>query len=90
VNVVLERLDAPEPQELFDLIIATNVLVYYDVFEQSLALTNIAKMLRPGGLFLANDLVFELPRTPMNLLDFADAVYTDRGTGDRFVWYQRQ
>jgi hypothetical protein len=90
VNVVLQRLQPVEAGGLFDLIIATNVLVYYDVFEQSLALANVAKMLRPGGLFLSNDLVFELPATPMNLLDFTDVVYTDVGNGDRFVWYQRQ
>ena len=35
--------------ERFDLIVATNVLVYYDAFEQALALANIASMLRPGG-----------------------------------------
>ena len=44
--MVLQRLDGHAPDALFDVIIATNVLVYYDVFEQSLAVTNIAKMLR--------------------------------------------
>ena len=37
-----------DPRERFDLIIATNVLVYYDVFEQSLALANLATMMRRG------------------------------------------
>ncbi len=54
VNVVLERLDPLQADEQFDLIIATNVLLYYDRFEQGLALTNIGKMLRPGGFFLTN------------------------------------
>ncbi|HWW83465.1 MAG TPA: class I SAM-dependent methyltransferase, partial [Vicinamibacterales bacterium] len=90
VNVVLQRLQSLEAGGLFDLIIATNVLIYYDVFEQSLALANVAKMLRPGGLFLSNDLVFELAATPMNLLDVTDVVYSDIGNGDRFIWYQRQ
>jgi hypothetical protein len=90
VNVVLQRLQPLEAGGLFDLIIATNVLIYYDVFEQSLALANVAKMLRPGGIFLSNDLVFELAATPMNLVDVTDVVYSDIGNGDRFIWYQRQ
>jgi chemotaxis methyl-accepting protein methylase len=90
VNVVLQRLQPLEAGGLFDLIIATNVLIYYDVFEQSLALANVAKMLRPGGIFLSNDLVFELAATPMNLVDVADVLYSDIGNGDRFIWYQRQ
>jgi hypothetical protein len=55
VNIVLERTD----DEPFDLVVATNILVYYDAFEQSLALTNIAKMLRPGGFLLTN---YAVPR----------------------------
>ena len=54
LNIVLERLDPLDPQERFDLIVATNVLVYYDAFQQALALANIVHMLRPGGLFLTN------------------------------------
>ena len=38
----------------FDLIVATNILVYYDAFDQALALANIAKMLAPGGFFITN------------------------------------
>ena len=55
LNIVLQRLEPLAPGERFDLIIATNLLVYYDVFERSLALANVEKMLRPGGLFLANN-----------------------------------
>ena len=90
MNVVLQRLEQPEPQKRFDAIIATNVLVYYDVFEQSLALANLAAMLRPGGLLLSNDLLHELPTLPMNAIDHTDVGYTDAGDGDRVIWYQRQ
>src|SRR5499433_1752383 len=38
LNIVHQRMATPQD---FDLIIATNILVYYDVFEQSLALANI-------------------------------------------------
>ena len=89
-NVVLQRLEQPDPRERFDLIIATNVLVYYDVFEQSLALANLATMLRRGGLFLSNNLIRELPATPMDSAGFTDVGYTDSGDGDRILWYQRR
>ena len=49
LNIVLQRLEPLPPGKLFDLIVATDILVYYDVFEQSLALANVAAMLRPGG-----------------------------------------
>ena len=54
VNIVLERLEPLADADRFDLVLATNVLVYYDSFEQTLALANIARMLRPGGFFLTN------------------------------------
>lgn len=40
----------------YDLVVATNVLLYCNDRELSLALTNIAGALRPGGYFLHNDL----------------------------------
>jgi hypothetical protein len=55
VNIVTERLD----KEAFDLVIATNVFIYYDRFEQALALSNVEAMMRPSGLLLAN---FSAPR----------------------------
>src|SRR6185369_13952162 len=67
-NIVLQRPD-PLPGDMrFDLVIATNILIYYDVFEQSLALANISRMLAPGGLLLTNNPVFELPATPMRAI----------------------
>lgn len=94
MNIVLERLEPVPPDEPFDLIVATNVLLYYDVFEQSLAAANIAKMLRPGGLLLTNNRIFELPALPLGGVGFTDSVYmTLPGigeTGDRIIWYQRQ
>jgi SAM-dependent methyltransferase len=54
LNVVVEHLNQTAG-ERFDLVVATNVFVYYDSFEQSLALLNIESMLAPGGIFLSND-----------------------------------
>jgi hypothetical protein len=51
LNIVTERLE-----QKYDLVIATNVLLYFNTNELSLALTNIAEMLPPGGYFVHNDL----------------------------------
>ncbi len=59
-NIVYQHL-SPAQQEGFDLIIGTNVFVYFSVFEQGLARRNMALMLRPGGFVLSNG---ELPGTP--------------------------
>ena len=89
LNIVTERLDLQ-----FDLVIATNILLYYDVFEQSMAAVNIAKMLRPGGFLLTNNRIFELPNSPLAGVGFTDATYMSLpgigDVGDRVIWYQRQ
>ena len=92
LNIVLQRLEPLAADERFDLIVATNILLYYDVFEQWLALANVAKMLRSGGFFLSNNPVFELSITPIRGVGWTDVVYyTDRQRpGDRLLWYQRQ
>ena len=88
-NIVLQRLEAPGGQG-FDLLIATNILVYYDVFEQSLALANVERMLRPGGLLLSNNALLELPGSHMHSGGYETVAYSDRpGDGDHIVWYQR-
>ncbi len=88
-NIVLQRLPTADGQG-FDLLIATNILVYYDVFEQSLALANIERMLRPGGLLLSNNALLELPGSSMHSGGYESVAYSDRpGDGDHIVWYQR-
>jgi SAM-dependent methyltransferase len=93
LNIVLQRVEPLATGEQFDLIVATNILLYYDVFEQSLALTNIAKMLRPGGLFLTNDRLLELPASPVRPAGERDVTYMklpDASVkGDHLTWYQR-
>lgn len=84
-NIVLERL----PDAKFDLVIATNILVYYDAFEQSLALTNIAAMLRPGGLFLTNYAVSPLPPLEPKAAAVVPVFWDSRKQGDTLFWYRR-
>ena len=89
LNIVLERQDLA-PERKFDLIIATNVLVYYGIFEQSLALSNLASMLRPQGLFLSNNYVSPLPDIPMTIVGDTEVSYTGDKTGDFVIWYERR
>jgi len=54
LNIVTQHVEAPTSQK-FDLIVATNILLYYDRLEQALALLNIESMLSNGGVTLLND-----------------------------------
>jgi chemotaxis methyl-accepting protein methylase len=59
LDVVCQRLEMPADQK-FDLVIGTNVFLYYGAFDQMLLRSNIALMLKPGGFLLSND---KLPDT---------------------------
>jgi len=88
LNVVLQR-EAVSDNAKFDLLIATNILVYYDIFEQSLALANVQSMLRPHGFLLTNDLLLELASSRMKGLGYVSVEYSNRPMdGDRIIWYQ--
>ena len=90
LNVVLQREEGPTEKK-FDLLIATNILLYYDTFEQSLALANVQTMLRPGGFLLTNNLLLELPSSKMKSGDYVSVEYSTRETdGDQIVWYRRE
>jgi SAM-dependent methyltransferase len=52
LNIITERLIDGSP---FDLIVATNVLTYFDDRQLALAMSNMARMLRPGGYLLHNE-----------------------------------
>jgi len=58
LNVISERITQPK----FDLIVVTNVLLYFNSQELALALSNIAAMLKPGGFLIENDLRPEIDR----------------------------
>ncbi len=87
-NIVLQRLELT-PTEQFDLIIATNIFIYYDTLDQSLALLNVERMLRPGGVLLSNNALLELPSSRVRSVGYLTTVYSDRSDdGDHIVWYQ--
>lgn len=83
-NVVTERWTGPP----FDLVIATNVLVYYDRLDQSLAFAGIEAMLRPGGFFITNNVIVELPSSHLRSMGVV-AVRHYPKWGDHVFWYRR-
>jgi len=87
LNIVVQRSDTQK----FDLVVGTNVFVYYDVLEQVLALSNVRAMLKPGGLLLTNNALLELPSSGMRSVGYLTVEYSDiRDDGDHIVWYQAQ
>jgi SAM-dependent methyltransferase len=91
LNIVLERLDLPAG-ERFDLIVGTNIFVYYDAFEQMLALENAGAMLKSGGLLLTNDRLPEVPGGTMRQAGVTDVRYGDQDASAHEVvgWYRKQ
>lgn len=72
MNVVCEHQQL-SPDEGYDLVIGTNIFIYYNEFEQSLAQANIALMLKPGGFLLSND---KLPEDEADNLE--DSLFTSQ------------
>jgi hypothetical protein len=83
-NVVTEKWTGPP----FDLVIATNVFVYYDRLDQSLALVGLEAMLRPGGFFITNNAILELPVSRLRAVGFM-TVQHSRERIDHVFWYRR-
>ena len=88
LNIVLERTNLL-PADRFDLIVATNVFVYYDPLEQALALQNASTLLKPGGILLSNDDLPEIATVPMRRVGATAVWYTDK-LGTSVIWYQKQ
>ena len=91
LNIVLERIDLAATDR-FDLVVATNIFVYYDAFQQMLALENIGAMLKPGGLLLTNDQMPEVTNGSMRQAGMTDVRFDFQGSSTRDVvgWYQKR
>jgi hypothetical protein len=91
LNIVLERLSLAAG-EVFDLMVATNIFVYYDAFEQTLALENAGAMLKPGGLLLTNDRLPEVPGGSMRLAGITVVPFDSPGisVSQAVGWYRKQ
>jgi hypothetical protein len=89
VNVTAQRLELGE-EDRFDLIVGTNIFLYYDRLQQGLAMTAIAGMLRPGGVLLSNNALVEVPAVGMRSVGYAKTLYSNRDEdGDVIIWYQK-
>jgi hypothetical protein len=72
--------------------IGTNIFVYYEPFEQALALENAGAMLKTGGLLLSNDKLPEVPGGTMKLAGITEVKLEDQGvvSFDTVGWYQKR
>jgi SAM-dependent methyltransferase len=90
LNFVLEQPRLPA-KERFDLVVATNIFVYYNSLEQALALQNISTFLKPGGFLLTNEQLQGWAEIPMREVQSTPVQY---GEGeferDNIYWWQRQ
>jgi SAM-dependent methyltransferase len=90
LNIVFEQFDRSAKRR-FDLIIATNVFLYYDTLGQALALQNISTLLKPAGFLLTNDWLPGPPQIPMRSMGYTPVRYGEAGDwGDNIFWWQRQ
>jgi hypothetical protein len=91
LDIVVERLNL-SAEERFDLIVGTNIFIYYDAFQQTLALENAGAMLKPGGLLLTNDRLPEAPGGAMRLAGITVVPYDVPGAGTPLAvgWYRKQ
>jgi SAM-dependent methyltransferase len=91
LDIVFER-PTLRAEDQFDLIVGTNIFIYYDEFEQSLALENAGAMLKPGGLLLTNDRLPVVPGGSMQLAGVTVVPYDTPGLSARQAvgWYRKQ
>jgi hypothetical protein len=89
LNVTAQRLTLPDA-ERFDLIVGTNVFLYYDRLQQALATVSVANMLKPGGLLLSNNALVEVPVAGLRSIGYSKILYSNREEdGDLIIWYQK-
>jgi hypothetical protein len=89
INITAQMLTLSD-DERFDLIVGTNIFVYYDRLQQGLAMASVAGMLRPRGLLLSNNALVEVPSSGMTSIGYSKTMYSNREEdGDVIVWYQK-
>lgn len=90
LNIVAQTADFAEGDG-FDLVVATNILVYYDHFQQALAMSNIARMMNASGVFVANTALPSAHDDRLKYLGGRNVAYAQDGSyGDDVVVYKRQ
>ena len=94
LDIVAQTLGSAPPagsDSGFDLVVATNILVYYNRFEQGLAMAGIARMMNSGGIFLANNVLPAQHPESLEYLGRHSTSYSATGAyGDDVVVYRRR
>jgi hypothetical protein len=88
-DIVYQRVAVPDAERC-DLVIATNVLLYYGTFEQMLAVLNITAMLAPGGLLLTNTRLDDLPALSLQKVTETATAFSDRPGDGEYVFVYRK
>jgi hypothetical protein len=90
LDMIAQQFDI-SPGGGFDLVIATNVFLYYNFFEQALAMQNISRMMNLGGMFLVNQILSNQHPASLKLIDQSNASFNSKDLfGDDVVAYQQQ
>lgn len=63
--------------------------MYYDVFEQARALSNVEAMLKPGAFLLSNTTMPDLTSLSIRRVGSLGTRYTQDDVGDEIGWYRR-
>jgi hypothetical protein len=88
-NIVVQSPQLLE-KDKYELIIGTNIFVYYGEFEKALIMKNIDKMLRKGGLLFSNDALTEIQSTKLRKVGQTATFYSDKKVdADLVVWYRK-
>ncbi len=88
MNVVFQYAALPATQR-FNLIIGTNIFVYYDAFEQALTRENLARMLAPDGILISNTLLSSVPGSSLTEIARVKAVLTESKASELLFIYRR-
>jgi hypothetical protein len=89
VNITAQ-MPALSDSDRFDLVVATNIFVYYDRLQQGLAMASVAGVMRPGALLLSNNALVEVPATGIRSIGYSKMMYSNREEdGDLIIWYQK-
>lgn len=89
-NIVAQSPELLE-KDRYDLIIGTNIFLYYSPFEQGLAMRNLNKMLAVNGILLSNNALVEFPFTPIHSVGYTPTIYSEqKSDADAIVWYQKK
>jgi len=90
LDMVAQHVDFPAGGG-FDLVVATNVFLYYNFFEQALAMQNITRMMNPRGFFLVNQFLSNQHPDSLKFIDQCNVSFNRKDLyGDDVVAYQQQ